>query len=523
MFEIALILGIFANSIFLAGLLHLLTQPVIITLSLVTLFALLVLAKHIFYHVKQEVYTWGRRDSLLVSLVVIASLINLVGALGPELAFDALWYHLTLPKLYLLHQEIYFVPGNLLYYSAMPRLGEMFFTAALSLNGEILAKLMQWGFGILTLITTYLVARRFVNKTYALLAVALLASNLVFAWESTTAYIDLIRTFFESTAFLALLFWMEKSEKKYLLLAGVCIGFALETKLLAIGSVGVFTLLILALCYQKKFSVIKTLQNVILFLIFPLLLISPWFIFSWIHAGSPFYPFFPKVFDVEQGSSLNPILFLKDTWTLFTHADDPLSPLYIMILPALFLIKEKTKNFSLLAIYSLFTFLFWYAAPHIGGARYFLPYLPIWSVFTLVIISHVHDTFLKKMFIATVVFFLLVTSFYRAVANKRYLPVIFGRETQTQFLTDHLNFSYGDFVDSDGWFARNIKTTDRVLLINFHNLYYVNFPYVHQSWQTPQDSFDYIAVQDAPLPPNSAHVRLVYTNPLTHVQVYQVQ
>ena len=53
--------------------------------------------------------------SLLLFLVVLQVSINLIGVLGPELAFDALWYHLTLPKIYLekhslfLFQEVSFI------------------------------------------------------------------------------------------------------------------------------------------------------------------------------------------------------------------------------------------------------------------------------------------------------------------------------------------------------------------------------------------------------------------------------
>ena len=48
---------------------------------------------------------------MIMLLIVIQALINLVGALGPELSFDSLWYHLTLPKLYLEQQRVYFLQG----------------------------------------------------------------------------------------------------------------------------------------------------------------------------------------------------------------------------------------------------------------------------------------------------------------------------------------------------------------------------------------------------------------------------
>ena len=64
-------------------------------------------------------------DRLWLGLIIVQALVNLIGALGPELGFDALWYHLTEAKLFLQRGSIAPLPGNLLYWSGLPRLGEM--------------------------------------------------------------------------------------------------------------------------------------------------------------------------------------------------------------------------------------------------------------------------------------------------------------------------------------------------------------------------------------------------------------
>ena len=76
--------------------------------------------------------SFGKGEFVLPILIFILCLVNLVGALGPETAFDALWYHITLPKIYLQHKELLFIPGGLLYYSAMPQLGEMLYVGGVS-------------------------------------------------------------------------------------------------------------------------------------------------------------------------------------------------------------------------------------------------------------------------------------------------------------------------------------------------------------------------------------------------------
>ena len=59
---------------------------------------------------------------LWLGLLVIQALVNLVGALGPELGFDALWYHLTEAKLFRHTGSVAPIPGNLFYFSCFPPL-----------------------------------------------------------------------------------------------------------------------------------------------------------------------------------------------------------------------------------------------------------------------------------------------------------------------------------------------------------------------------------------------------------------
>ena len=102
----------------------------------------------------------------------------------------------------------------------------------------------------------------------------------------------------------------------------------------------------------------------------------------------------------------------------------------------------------------------------------------------------------------------------------KFIPYILGQETKQEFLKKHLNFSYGGFYDTDSYFKNTIKKNDNVLIIGMHNLYYVDFPYVHESWVKPGDEFNYILLQDANLPERFKLWRLVYTNNLTHVKLY---
>ena len=157
-----------------------------------------------------------------------------------------------------------------------------------------------------------------------------------------------------------------------------------------------------------------------------------------------------------------------------------------------------------------------------GGGRFILPYLPALSLLCAFCIQYFwKNVYLRRVLLAVVIGASLFSIGYRFAANWKYVPVIVGTETKAQFLADHLHFDYGDFYDLDGYFTKTIKPTDKVLLYGFHNLYYVNFPFVDSSWATSEEKFNYIAVQRGELPEKYKGWKLVYENEKTMVKLYK--
>ena len=124
--------------------------------------------------------------------------------------------------------------------------------------------------------------------------------------------------------------------------------------------------------------------------------------------------------------------------------------------------------------------------------------------------------------VGLVIFFSLFSIIYRFGANLKYIPVIIGQQSKSDFLAKHLNFSFGDFYDTDMYFEKNIKTSDIVLLYGFHNLYYVDFPFIDSSWAKKGDRFNYIAIQDSIIPERFKYWNLIYYNSKTDVKVYSL-
>ncbi len=521
MFTVAILIGIYSYLIFSLGLVGYLYKQNIIFVTLIYLLLIFLFHKKLLFKVSggfKYLINWNRKSKLvfgLVTLIFLQAIVNLVGVLGPELGFDALWYHLTLPKIYLQNHSVMHIPGGLLYYSDMPKLIEMIYVAGLSLGSEIFAKLLSFSFGILTLIALYKVSRKFFSRIFSLCVVVLFYSNLVVGWMSITSYIDLARTFFELMAFWGFLEWVESKDKKWLIEGSIMLGLAISTKLLALGSLFIFTVLLIFF--------FRRITNILTYWLFALLVPLPWFIFSFVHTGNPFYPAFSSLYNVPFDLNLlNPIKFFHSLWIVFTQASDRISPFYLILLPSAFFFKKAGINLKLLILYSCLGLFVWYLTPRTGGGRFLLPYLPAFSILAVLVINRLKNIIAQKVLIAIIIFISMFSILYRFTANMKYVPVLFGKESRSDFLVKNLNFSFGDFYDIDNYFKKNITAQDNVLLYGFHNLYYVNFPFIDSSWVKSGDAFNYIAVQNTTIPKRFSRWNLIYYNSKTNVKLYSL-
>jgi hypothetical protein len=524
LFSIGLLIGIYSYIIFALGLAGILYTETVLFCSLVFILAIFIFRKKIFPQFKHQQLGHGKTPYVFGVIIVLQALINLLGVFGPELSFDALWYHLTLPKIFIEQHAIVFIPGSLLYYSAMPKLTEMLYTAALLLGTTTLAKGIHFFFGILITIALYSFTKRHMSHFFAGLSALIFYSNLVVGWESITAYVDLARTFFEFMAVWGIVLWVTTQEKKWLIEAALLLGLAITVKLLALGSLILFCCLFLFARFYLHYTIV-TLRHVFLFLICAVAVPFPWFVFSYLHTGSPIYPFFSNMYPVTPDINLlNVKLMVTSFYTVFLNSPDPISPLYLIFLPCLVLVwKTLSKEMQLLASYACSALVLWYITPHYGGGRFILPYLPVLSILVVVILQHLQFSKRTQQLLLTMMLLVSASSImYRGIANAKFIPYVFGRESKTAFLEKHLHFHFGEFYDTDAFFQRTLRKDDVVLLYGFHNLYYVNFPFIHETWVKKGNTFTYIATQHTTLPKRFSYWPKVYENTVTGVSVYSM-
>jgi len=519
MFALAILIGIYSYTIFALGILGILYRETILIATMVFIVGALLFYKKNKYEIPRPKLN-NKEIRPLFLLFAVMAIVNLVGALGPELSFDALWYHLTIPKIFLENHRIDFIPGNLFYYSVTPKIGDMLYVPALAFGNEILAKLIQWSFGILTCFVIYILSRKYFTQKVSLIAVLIFYGSLVVAWESTVAYIDLIRTFFELMAVWGIVNYLQTRDKKWVLESGIMLGLAAATKILALTSLPIF--IIFFLLFEK--NKLTALKLVAVFTFCTLLVPFPWIFWAWLNTSNPVYPFFTNIYPVAGSIELlNPVYFAKSFFDMFFRLADPISPIYIIVLPLFFVYFKKIgPNLKFISLYAILALIIWYALPRTGGGRFILPYLPALSILATGIIVAVENVRLKKYLFALVILVCVITIGYRAVANVRYVPVILGTESKDEYLTKNLNFSFGDFYDTDGFF-KNLTKDDKVLLYGFHNLYYADFPFIHESYVKRGDSFNYIATQDAEIPERFSEWKLIYENDKTNVKVYTLE
>ena len=148
----------------------------------------------------------------LIGMFLVTALL----ALAPPLDWDSLFYHLTLPKLYLAQGRI--APVTDVPHQYFPGLVEMLYLGAMALKGDVAAKLLHLAFLPLSAGMVYLVARRHFCERCGWRAVAVYASMPMVFLLGSWAYNDLALATYQLAALYAFLNWREREAGRWLVL-----------------------------------------------------------------------------------------------------------------------------------------------------------------------------------------------------------------------------------------------------------------------------------------------------------------
>ncbi len=228
----------------------------------------------------------GRLERGIAFGVALILLSTLITALAPPLKFDALVYHLTLPRAYLAAGRITYLPW--LMYWGMPQISEMLYTWGMALGGVEAAVVLGWTFGLVALAGIFGLITQRINLPSAWVAVAALLAGFTTAAAMGWGYVGWMTILQGAACLIALDRWVSHHDRKDLLLAGVFAGFALGTKytagILLLGGLGVVA------WFGRKAPWKRFLLDLFLFGLTVILASSPWLIKNFVATGNPFYP-----------------------------------------------------------------------------------------------------------------------------------------------------------------------------------------------------------------------------------------
>lgn len=271
------------------GLAHLL-HPLVLLAMLVLLG---VVARHDLLAWWREVRQWrpnlpagSTRRLLSLAHIPFIGLV-LLGALAPTTAFDATWYHLFLPKLYLQAGALAYFPAH--YRTLWPANGELLNLWGLALGGESLAQLIGLSLVGGILLGLYAMTRRLFAPETALLATLLFLSAPDVATYASSAYVDLPLAFFVLAAAMAWYAWYTSGVRAWLLIGSLAVGVAAGIKLLGWPYLVLFVVLTGFVLWRRPQSGrVRTFGLVLLLAAVPAV---PWLVRAWLLGGDPLFPF----------------------------------------------------------------------------------------------------------------------------------------------------------------------------------------------------------------------------------------
>lgn len=262
---------------------------------------------------------WGVHKILLGVMLVIACVMAFV----PEVFYDAMVYHLGVPRWFLHEGGIGYYPA---FHAQFPFLRQMLNLWGLALEGERLAKLLHVSSAPLLIATYAVLAQRYSYPRTALIAPLAFLSMPMVHMNLWTSGVDAGISSFALLAFLA---WMNGLQEpalraRWFSLAGCFSGFCFASKypgLLIIAGLCIATFFAIAVGEKDLLGALR--ETVRLGSVASLVML-PWLIKTWLLTGNPVYPY---LFSVFGGRDLQPdriIDFTSDTGTGAKHALLPL-------------------------------------------------------------------------------------------------------------------------------------------------------------------------------------------------------
>jgi hypothetical protein len=456
------------------------------------------------------------------AIAILAGAFILV-ALAPELRYDALQYHLELPKRYISAGRITFQHDIL--QAAFPQAWGMLYGYGLLLSGtEQVPKLFAFAAGVCALAAAYSAGRRLFGKPAGFFAVLVVVTTSMFAEYWSNAMADIPFMLFLALGALALVYG-RKHIYRASIIGGLFLGFAAASRMQALVLMPV--IIVVYACVIASIKPGLKRGAVALLIIFGIAtaLTVPWYIHNYVATGSMTGYFVTDVSRYEEWRTAGGTDSFLDSVKQFFSAENfrgprgpwytklliPFlltfkpnlwgqgipGPLYLALLPGVFFIRRRAGRALFLVAVVGVAVLAWVFLIKEINVRYLMPVIIpaaiaagyVWSVFFK---SGVFGKSAGWVIIA----FAVGTSVFFAYHVSEYFPCGLGLKDRDEFVAKRI------FRGFDAVKAVNSLPEDSLVFTNDGRTFYFDTPVImgrpeHNLYfntteiQTPEEMLDW--------------------------------
>lgn len=310
-------------------------------------------------------------DLFSLGLVLTVWAPTLVAPLTPPMQWDELMYHLP-------HAQQWAQSGALtinewLRYPWFPYNYDLLYAAALILKGDILAHLLHALAGWLVALMLYRLGLRHGGRAVACLATSawLVMGGHLYA----SAYIDLGMTLFVMSGVMSMwLWWQQRSQKAWLLVAAFCLGLAAGSKYQALTYLPFFVTVLLWL-EPRSWKLWAAAAAVFL------LPCAYWYLRNYVETGDPFDPLGARIFGFHDWNEWDLTAQILDLKKMAGWPPKAIWPALLALFMPRFYSDPHRRGALALGAYGS---LIWLATSHYD--RYLLPMYPVLALLSAQVI-----------------------------------------------------------------------------------------------------------------------------------------
>ena len=240
----------------------------------------------------------GEVAAVLLGTVLV--LAECVLVLAPAVGGDQTKYQLVYPRLFADAGALIATPWS--FWGYMQYLVNMLFAAAFVLRGDVLARFVNVGFGVLATLAVYLLGRRCYGRRVGWWAALLFLSMPFTATLMIRAWVEFALTLYVVLAVLAVLAWRGGGGSAWLALGAVMGGLAAGTKLMGVLAPSLLGVVVLTTAMRRT-GLEAVIRAVVGFGLVAMLAASPCYLRNAAATGNPIFPFGYGIFGGSNWSA----------------------------------------------------------------------------------------------------------------------------------------------------------------------------------------------------------------------------